>query len=146
MADPCKIAAPSPPSVAAMNLSYVVVYVPDVPGALSFYETAFGLERRFLHESGQFGELDTGTTVLAFTAHALASESVPLRYRPLRPDEDAAGFELTLTTDDVAAAFDRAVAAGAHAVAAPHETPWGQTVAYVRDHVGTAVGLATPMG
>lgn len=146
MADRCKIAAAPPPSVAAMNLSYVVVYVPDVPGALAFYETAFGLRRRFLHESGQFGELDTGTTVLAFTAHALASEAVPLRYRPLSPAEDAAGFELTLTTDDVAAAFDRAVGAGALAVAAPHDTPWGQTVAYVRDHVGTAVGLATPMG
>jgi uncharacterized glyoxalase superfamily protein PhnB len=128
-----------------MNLSYVVVYVPDVAHALSFYESAFGLERRLLHESGQFGELDTGTTVLAFTGHALAADAVPLRYRPLSPDEDAAGFELTLTTADVQAAFDRAVGAGATAVAAPHATPWGQTVAYVRDHVGTAIGLATPM-
>lgn len=128
-----------------MNLSYVVIYVPDVPAALSFYESAFGLRRRFLHESEQFGELDTGTTALAFTSHALASEAVPLDYRPLRPADEAAGFELTLTTDDVPAAFDRAVAAGAAEVAAPHDVPWGQTVAYVRDHVGAAVGLATPM-
>ncbi|ADB48945.1 VOC family protein [Conexibacter woesei] len=128
-----------------MNLSYLVIYVPDVPAALSFYESAFGLRRRFLHESQQFGELDTGTTALAFTSHALAADAVPLRYRPLRPADEAAGFELTLTTDDVAAAFDHAVAAGASGVAVPQETPWGQTVAYVRDHVGTAVGLATPM-
>ena len=36
-----------------MRLGYIIVYVPDVPAALDFYERAFGLERRFLHIAGQ---------------------------------------------------------------------------------------------
>ncbi len=128
-----------------MDLSYAILYVDDVPAALAFYERAFGLSRRFLHESEQFGELDTGATALAFTAHALAAEAVPARYRAVVPGELPPGFELTLTTGDVASAFRRAVDAGASPVAEPHDTPWGQTVAYVRDHVGVLVGLATPM-
>jgi uncharacterized glyoxalase superfamily protein PhnB len=132
-------------SIAAMNLSYVIIYVPDVPEALSFYERAFALRQRFLHETEQFGELDTGGIVLAFTGHALAAQAVPVKYRPLRSEDEPVGFELTLTTDDVSTAYARALHAGAQPVAEPHNTPWGQTVAYVRDHVGTVVGLATPM-
>jgi uncharacterized glyoxalase superfamily protein PhnB len=98
-----------------------------------------------MHESGDFAELETGATALSFTSHALAAQAVPARYRALTDEEDAPGFELTLVDPDVPAAFSRAVEAGATAIAEPHDTPWGQTVAYVRDHVGTLVGLATPM-
>ena len=38
---------------------------------LDFYKKAFGFETRFLHESEQYGELDTGETVLAFASHAM---------------------------------------------------------------------------
>jgi len=48
--------------------------------------------------------------------------------------------------DDVAAAFEHAVAAGATAVAEPTQKPWGQTVAYVRDGDGVIVELCTPVG
>lgn len=40
-----------------MKLGYTIVYVPDVAQSLAFFETAFGLKRRFLHESGSCGEL-----------------------------------------------------------------------------------------
>ena len=55
-----------------MKLGYVIVYTPNVPAALSFYERAFGLTRRFLHESNDYGELDTGATVLGFADDKLA--------------------------------------------------------------------------
>lgn len=35
-----------------MQLGYTILYVPDVPATLQFYEAAFGLATRFLHESG----------------------------------------------------------------------------------------------
>ncbi len=54
-----------------MQLGYTIVYVPDVEASLAFFETAFGLSRRFLHESGTYGELDTGATTLSFAAQAL---------------------------------------------------------------------------
>jgi len=54
--------------------------------------------------------------------------------------------ELCLVFDDVASAYERAVAAGASPLAAPEVKPWGQTVAYVRDAFGTLVELASPIG
>ena len=44
-----------------------------------------------------------------------------------------------------AAAFKRAIEAGAAAIAEPKVMPWGQTVAYVRAREGTLIGQCTPM-
>ena len=128
-----------------MRLGYVILYVPDVPAALAFYEAAFGLSRRFLHESGTYGELETGTTALAFAAEGLV-EGNGVAFRPNRPAEPAAAAEVGLTTEDVAGAYARAVAAGASPCLAPTEKPWGQTVAYVRDLNGFLVEICSPMG
>ena len=51
-----------------MRFGYTIVYVRDVADSVEFYERAFGLERRLLHESGQYAELETGSTALAFGA------------------------------------------------------------------------------
>lgn len=56
-----------------MKLGYTIIYVPDVPASLDFFTRAFGIQRRFLHESGTYGELETGQTTLAFAAHALGA-------------------------------------------------------------------------
>jgi lactoylglutathione lyase len=56
------------------------------------------------------------------------------------------GMEIGLVADDVAAACERAVAAGATLLAAPKVKPWGQTVAYVRCPDGCLVELCSAMG
>ena len=43
-----------------MQFGYTIIYVPDVAASLAFFTRAFGLARRFLHESGTYGELETG--------------------------------------------------------------------------------------
>ena len=48
-----------------MKLGYTIAYVSDVAESIAFYERAFGLKRRFIHESGQYGELETGETEVA---------------------------------------------------------------------------------
>jgi uncharacterized glyoxalase superfamily protein PhnB len=63
-----------------------------------------------------------------------------------RPGGAAPGIELALVTDDVEAAFARAVAAGATPVKNPEVMPWGQTVSYVRDANGVLVEICTPAG
>ena len=63
-----------------MRLGYVIVDVLDVTKAVAFYDTAFGVLCRFVHESG-YGEMETGATVLAFAAEALG----PRRRFALRP-------------------------------------------------------------
>ncbi|MDQ1311073.1 MAG: lactoylglutathione lyase [Pseudomonadota bacterium] len=60
-----------------MKFGYTIVYVPDVAESLAFFENAFGLSRRFLHESGVYGELETGPTTLAFAAHELGDTNFP---------------------------------------------------------------------
>ena len=127
-----------------MQLGYVILYVPDLEKTVTFYEDAFGLSRRFLHESG-YAELETGGTALAFATESLA-RSNGVSFRPNTPGDDAAGAEIGFVLDDPAAAFARAVTAGAVPVKAPTVKPWGQTVAYVRDLNGFLVELCTPVG
>ena len=55
-----------------MKFAYTIVYVPDVEASLAFFESAFGLSRRFIAPGGDYGELDTGATALAFAQHETA--------------------------------------------------------------------------
>jgi catechol 2,3-dioxygenase-like lactoylglutathione lyase family enzyme len=57
-----------------MQFGYTILYVEDVRQTLAFYEQAFGLKIAFLHESGDFGQLDTGATALAFSSRRLMTE------------------------------------------------------------------------
>jgi len=127
-----------------MKLGYVILYVANVPATVDFYEKAFGLQRRFLHESGQYAEMETGATALAFAAEEMAKAN-GLTVRFNRVKEDAAAVEVALVTPDVEAAYERAVKAGAQAAQPPKQKPWGQTVAYVRDLDGVLVELCTPI-
>lgn len=114
-----------------MRFGYIIIFVDDVAEAVDFYELAFGIEREFVHEAGDFAQMSTGETKLAFTSHALGATAVPVEYTPFDPSRSPAGVELTLITDDVAADFTAAVAAGALPLAEPHDTEWGQIVSYV---------------
>ena len=120
--------------------------MPDVPASLEFFTRAFGIERRFLHESGTYGELETGQTALAFAAHDLGEMNFPTGHIEAHSSVKPLGIEIALVTSDVLAAHQRAVAAGASELSAPVEKPWGQTVSYVRCPDGTLVELCTPIG
>jgi len=125
-----------------MQLAYTILYVEDVPQTLAFYAKAFGLNQRFLHEGGDYGELETGATRLAFSSRKLMRE---LGKKPASANADAPCFEIAFTTDDVEAAIDRAVAAGARLMQPPKSMPWGQTIAYIADLEGFLIELCTPM-
>jgi lactoylglutathione lyase len=128
-----------------MRFGYTILYVNDVCSSVAFYERAFGLERRFLHESGQYAELETGPTALAFASHELAAENLPSAVR--RPDagDGPPAFEVCFVTDDVESAYARAVSEGAEPVTAPRTKPWGQHMAYVRDPDAMLIELASPI-
>lgn len=127
-----------------MKLGYTIIYVADVPATIGFYEKAFGLRRRFIHESNLYAELDTGSTTLAFAGESMASMN-ELAIRPNRSGDVAPGFEIALVTDDPAAAYRVAVAGGASEVKPPAARPWGQTVGYVRDLNGCLVEICSPV-
>ena len=108
----------------------------------TLYRRAFGLSERFAHESGQYAELETGGTTLAFAAEDLVSAN-GLSFRPNRAGDAPAGCEVAFVTGDVPAAYAHALAAGASPLVEPHPKPWGQVVAYVRDLNGGLVELCS---
>jgi len=129
-----------------MKLGYTIVYVNDVAASLGFFERAFGLKRRFLHESGGYGEVETGNTTLGFAQHATARGNLGHDYVAADASTPPLGMELGLVTEDVPAACRQAVETGATLLTPPNTKPWGQTVAYVRCPDGTLVELCTEIG
>ncbi len=127
-----------------MQLGYTLVYVADVAATVDFYERAFGLARRFVHDSGSYAEMETGATALAFAAETLAGIH-GLSIRNNRRGEPAAAFELCLVCDSPEQAYDHAVAAGATALKPVEQKPWGQKVGYVSDLNGCLVELCSPV-
>jgi catechol 2,3-dioxygenase-like lactoylglutathione lyase family enzyme len=125
-----------------MQFGYTILYVDDVPATLAFYGKAFGLSTRYTHESGSYGELETGATALAFVSHALLRQ---IGKTPQPPMLDKPASEVAFVTDDVAAAVKRAVDAGATPVQDATAMPWGQTIAYVGDLNGFLVEICTPV-
>ncbi len=128
-----------------MKLGYTIIYVPDVAASLGFFEKAFGLAPKFIHESGTYGELNTGETTLSFAAHELGDMNFPGGHVHADQSVQPLGFEIAFVTEDVQLAHAKAVEAGAAELAAPQRKPWGQTVSYVRCPDGILVELCTPI-
>lgn len=126
-----------------LRFKYTILYVDDVVATLSFYERAFGLQKKMLHEGGDYGELDTGATTLSFSSLKLMTE---LGKAPGRANLAAPVFEIAFECSDVAAAMQKAIDAGARSVQAAREEPWGQTTAYVTDPNGFLIEICSPVG
>lgn len=129
-----------------MKFGYVIHYVPDVAFTIEFYQRAFGLTERMRQIDGRmaYAELQTGETVLAFASEALAATH-GVEFRRQRPDALPASIEIAFVTDDVEAAFARAVESGSVPLKQPTEQSWGQTVSYVRDCNGAVVEICSPV-
>lgn len=128
-----------------MKFGYTILYVDDVPATVAFYEKAFELKRLFVHESNTYGEMDTGTTKLAFVKKGFVKES-GLDFGQLGNNAQSSNFEVALVTPDVESAFQAAVKNGAAALKKPVQKPWGQIVGYVRDCNGFLIEICSPMG
>lgn len=124
-----------------MKFSHVTLLVSDVPQSIAFYEKAFGLKQRFIHESGLFAEMEMAGVALHFAASKAVKANLPKGFQENSLAHLPAGIEICLTTDDVAAAFAQAIAAGATAYAEPNVMFWGQTIAYLRDPDGILIEI-----
>lgn len=126
-----------------MHLGYVILYVANVLETVAFYEKAFNLQIRFIHETGAYAEMKTGQTILAFANEESVAPAFPFRKNSLK--KTAAGAEIAFVTDDVEKQFKQAVRLGAKVVASPNAKPWGQIVSYVRDNNGFLVEICSPV-
>ncbi|MEL7061194.1 MAG: VOC family protein [Acidobacteriota bacterium] len=128
-----------------MKLGYIIAYVSDISSEMDFFGRAFDLSTRWIHESGDYGELNTGQTTLAFASHALGALNLPAGYRRLDRSDQPIGLEIALVTESVEEVHERAVRCGAEEIARPATKPWGQIVSYVRSPQGILVELCTPI-
>lgn len=128
-----------------MKYGYTIVYVPSVEETLEFYKKAFGFKTKFIHESKAYGELDTGETTLAFASHEIGDMNLGGEYLKANIDDKPLGVELAFVTEDVSAAYNKAVSAGATVIKEPEEKPWGQVVGYVRAADGSIIELCSPI-
>jgi lactoylglutathione lyase len=129
-----------------MKFGYTIIYVRDIIKTIEFYERAFGMTRKFVHESNTYAEMLSGETTLAFAEDDFARSLTDVDHHKNLPDATASGFEIALITDDVQASYEKAISGGASKVSAPETKPWGQSVAYVRDFNGVLVEIASPIG
>lgn len=129
------------------TFGYMIFYVADVEATVRFYEAGFGMVRRFVSPENDYGEMETGTTTLAFVSNELADQNLSAAggFSPLDSTAPPIAAAITLITEDIAAAMARAEQAGARRYTEPTEKPWGQTVAYLRDPDGILVEVGTPI-
>ena len=130
------------------RIGYNIFWVDDVDVAAHFYETAFGFKRQkdMTLPITRWIELDAGGgLILAFAEYREADQIFPTGYRRHDPKEAPVASQITIVTDDVESAFNRAVAAGAIPLDKPAAQPWGQTVGRVRDLGGQLVSIASPL-
>ena len=128
-----------------MKYGYTIVYVAQVVETLEFYRDAFGFKIKFVHESKAYGELETGATVLAFASHDLGEVNLDGKYLKGDIRNKPFGWELAFVTEDVEAAYAKAVSQGALPIKQPILKPWGQTVGYVKAIDGSIIELCTPV-
>lgn len=124
-----------------MKLTYTILYVENVQKSIDFYQQAFGLKLRFIHEGGDYAEMETGSVTLAFCSHTLASQIVKRSYQKATQSTQI-GSQISLYAEDVSSAYSESIKAGAIPIAEPEVKPWGWENAMVLDIDGHFVEFA----
>lgn len=128
-----------------IRFAYTILYVNDVTKTIEFYEKVFKLKRKFISETGNYGELQTGETTLSFANHEFINQQLHGGFVESRTGTPPLGMEIAFATENVEKVFEAALKAGAKEVKRAEQKPWGQTVAYVRDLDGFLVEICTPV-
>lgn len=128
-----------------MKYAYTILYVNQVAETIHFYEQAFGFSRKFITPEGDYGELATGETTIAFASLELGRSNFTGGFEHSRNDRKPFGIELAFTTETIEADFKKALLAGATEYAPLTEKPWGQKVGYLRDNNGFLIEICSPM-
>lgn len=124
-----------------VGMPYVIFYVKNVVDLMDFYKQVFDLSPSYIHESGHFAELISGSITLAFRSEAMASKSLPQPFQRNQLGSPLQAFEISLHTNDIDLLYERAIKAGAEIVAIPHIKPWGQKAANIRDPAGILIEI-----
>jgi predicted enzyme related to lactoylglutathione lyase len=110
-----------------VKFGYAFVWVEDVEDTVRFYEEAFGVERHFIPDNGEFGlyaEMKTGETTLAIADEKEACTPFPDGYHENDPSLPPSAFQISFVTEDVEATYEHAMRSGAIEMSKPITQPW----------------------
>jgi lactoylglutathione lyase len=128
-----------------VKLGYTILYVVDVEKSISFYERCFGFQRKFITPEADYGELNTGESILSFASMTLANSNLKDGFIQSTLLNKPFGIELGLITEKIEEVIALSIENGATLVENPIEKPWGQKVGYVRDLDGFLLEICTPI-
>lgn len=128
-----------------IKYAYTILYVPEVEKAVAFYESAFDFSRKFITPEGDYGEVLSGETTLAFASLELGQSNFNEGFITSNAKAKPFGIELVFATEEIEKVVPQAIAAGAIELEKITNKPWGQKVAYVKDPNGFLIEICTPM-
>ncbi|NRD22056.1 VOC family protein [Winogradskyella litoriviva] len=128
-----------------MKYAYTILYVEDVQKTISFYQLAFGFQKKFITPENDYGELISGETTIAFASNSLAESNFKSEFKKLSKEDKPNGIEMAFTTEHIEDDFAKAINAGAILYESIKEKPWGQKVGYLRDNNGFLIEICTPI-
>ncbi|WP_179318797.1 VOC family protein [Winogradskyella helgolandensis] len=128
-----------------MKYAYTILYVEDVEKTISFYENAFGFQKKFITPEHDYGELISGETTIAFASNSLGNSNFKKSFKQLSINKKPNGVEMAFTTENIENDFNEAIKAGAIEYEPIIEKPWGQKVGYLRDINGFLIEICTPI-
>jgi lactoylglutathione lyase len=128
-----------------VEYKYTILYVKDVIATVEFYNKAFGFESGFVTPEGDYGEVVTGETKLAFANIELGNSNIKTGFIESSVSSKPFGFELAFVTSDIEGTWKQAISAGATVLEAIEGKVWGQQVGYLRDPNGFLLEICTPM-
>lgn len=117
---------------------YVILIVEDLDLTLKFYTEILGLQ--LSHRSGDYAQMDTGTTRLGFYTRRAMSETIGKSL--VKPYKNMNCFEIGIKVDDVDITYNELILKGVKGIKTPTNHHWGQRTAYVADPDGNLIELA----
>lgn len=127
-----------------LSYAYTILYVESVTETIAFYEKAFGFTKKFITPEEDYGELNSGSTTIAFASLELGKSNLKNGFIPSHNSNKPFGIELTFTSSDIELDFKQAIEAGAIEEEPLKVKPWGQTVGYLKDINSFLIEICTP--
>ncbi len=125
--------------------SHTIFYVKNISKAIDFYESVFGSKLKFIHESNQYAEIETGITVIAFASEELGKSNFSNGYIKHDMEHMPLACGIVFTVSNVEEFYEKALNMGGITVALPEQKPWGPLVAYVKDPNGVLIAIVSQM-
>ena len=96
-----------------MKYGYTIFYVNNVQETISFYEKAFGFQKKFVTPENDYGELISGETTISFASIGLGSANFKKGFNLLDKSDKPAGMEMAFVTENIEEDFQKAIETGA---------------------------------